>query len=144
MRPPLREIIEQIVREDGRYPDRAYHFVLMALQRVIRSLPKPRHISGAELSEGCRDLAIAEYGPLARTVLQYWGITTTEDFGELIFNLLDRGILIKTNADSKKDFIGVFDFDEAFKETFPSEKSSEKSGEERDDSTPPPVPPAPR
>lgn len=130
MNPTIHLIVERIVREDPRYPEKAYHFVLSALHRVISGLGEPRHISGAELSHGVRDLAIAEYGPLARTVLGHWNIVATEDIGEIVFNLLDRGILARTEEDSKADFAGVFDFDEAFEGTSPGTKDSGKRGGE--------------
>ncbi len=132
MREPLSlfEVIGKIVEEDLRYHEKAYLFVLSALNRTIDNLSEPRHITGRELSEGCRELALEEYGPFARDVLEYWGIRSTEDFGELIFNLLDWGILTKTREDSKDDFINVFDFSEAFQagllgERDPMEKEEE-------------------
>jgi uncharacterized repeat protein (TIGR04138 family) len=106
--------IEQILETDRRYPETAYRFVLDALTAVITSLPDPRHVSGRELCYGCRDMAIEEFGPLARTVLEHWNIRKTEDFGEIVFNLVERGLLAKTENDSRGDFAGVFDFDSAF------------------------------
>jgi uncharacterized repeat protein (TIGR04138 family) len=109
------------MENDLRYSLQAYLFILNALDRVVDNLLESRHVSGRELSEGCRELAVEEYGPFARTVLEYWGITSTKDFGELIFNLLDCGILTKTEEDSKEDFLDLYDFGEAFKDTFPWE-----------------------
>lgn len=108
------EYLDEILREDKRYPEMAYRFVLEALNNVIRSLPDPRHISGEELCFGCRDMAIEEFGPMARTVLEHWNIRSTEDLGEIVFNLVAKGLLSKTNEDKKEDFIDVYDFETAF------------------------------
>ena len=100
-----------------RYPqfnETAYLFVLSALHHVIEQLPGPRHISGPELAEGVRDLALTRFGPMARTVLEHWGIHATEDVGQIVFALVEAGILIKQDEDDLTDFVGVFDFDEAF------------------------------
>jgi uncharacterized repeat protein (TIGR04138 family) len=110
----ITECIERILEEDPRYPETAYRFVLDALNAVISSLPDPRHVNGRELCYGCRDMAIEEFGPLARTVLEHWNITRTEDFGEIVFRLVGKGLLAKTENDSRDDFAGVFDFDTAF------------------------------
>ncbi len=128
---PLFRIIEEIADKDRRYPEKAYLFILSALNRVIDSLPEPRHINGRELSEGCRALALEEYGPMARIVLNNWGITSTEDFGELVFNLLDHGILTKTEEDSREDFKGVYSFNEAFGGGLLGEESPTDKGEEQ-------------
>ena len=106
--------LEEILREDPRYPEMAYRFVLEALNNVIRTLPDPRHISGEELCYGCRDMAITEFGPMALTVLWHWNIRSTEDIGEIVFNLVGKGLLSKTDEDSREDFTGVYDFQTAF------------------------------
>ena len=67
------EILEQLRERDPRFHGKAYLFVLSALHAVMESLDRPRHISGRELAEGVRRLALDRFGPLARTVLQHWG-----------------------------------------------------------------------
>jgi uncharacterized repeat protein (TIGR04138 family) len=106
--------LEEILKEDPRYPEMAYRFVMEVLNGIIHSLPDPRHITGQELCYGCRDMAIEEFGPMARTVLQHWNIKNTGDFGEIVFNLVGKGLLAKTDQDSKSDFIDVFSFDTEF------------------------------
>jgi uncharacterized repeat protein (TIGR04138 family) len=113
------EIFERLLESDPRYPERAYVFLLLALQRVIEQLPAPRHVSGRELVHGCRELALDLFGPLARTVLEHWQIRNTSAFGDLVFNLLELGVLSKTDEDSREDFADVFDFDEAFSRAYP-------------------------
>jgi uncharacterized repeat protein (TIGR04138 family) len=84
------------------------------LHYVIGHLPEPRHISGRELAEGVRDLALERFGPLARTVLEHWGIRATGNVGDVVFALVEAGVLIKQDEDGPEDFLGVYDFDEAF------------------------------
>lgn len=73
-----------------------------------------RHVSGQQLCRGLKDFAIKQYGLLARTVLSRWGITTTEDFGRIVFAMIEAGLMRKTEDDTLEDFREVFDFDEAF------------------------------
>lgn len=111
----LDDVVLDKLRE--RYPgyhETAYVFVLSALHHVIEHLPEPRHISGRELAEGVRDLAIVRFGPMARDVLEHWGVRESTDVGRLVFALVEAGILIKQEEDELADFEGVFDFDSAF------------------------------
>lgn len=117
------EALNQILAEDRRYGEPAYFFIREALDFTIKLLAKPaggqgRHVTGAELLEGIRQYALKEYGPMAKRVLNHWGIRRCEDFGDLVFNLVDKGILGKTDQDKREDFAGGYDFDEAFAEPF--------------------------
>ena len=85
---------------------------------MLERLPEPRHITGAELAEGARSLAIDRYGPMARTVLEFWGISATEDLGRLVFALVEAGVLIKQEEDTIDEFVDVFDFEEAFERRY--------------------------
>ncbi|NJD11595.1 MAG: hypothetical protein FIB01_14570 [Gemmatimonadetes bacterium] len=96
-----------------------YVFVLSALHHVLQGLPEPRHISGRELAEGVRDLALEKFGPMARTVLEHWGIHESGDVGDVVFALVDAGILIKQDGDTRADFENVFEFDDAFRSPYP-------------------------
>ena len=127
------EALEQILRDDPRYDLEAYVFIREALDFTIKMLSKPvegpgRHVSGAELLEGIRQYALQEFGPLSKTVLNQWGITRCVDFGDLVFNLVEKGVLGKTDQDKKEDFSGGYDFDEAFRTPF---KPAKKSGAPR-------------
>ncbi len=108
------EKIRQLVKKDGRYRLEAYCFVFEALDYTLRRLGEHRHVTGRELCEGIRDLAIEKFGPLASTVFAYWGVTRTEDFGAIVFNLVDAGLMGKTETDSIEDFHDVYDFEEVF------------------------------
>lgn len=113
------EALSQIVAEDPRYDEHAYLFVREALDHTIQTLNKPtegpgRHVTGRELLDGIRDYALQEFGPMAPRVLSHWGIKECEDFGEMVFNLVNKGILGKTDKDSKTDFANGYDFHDAF------------------------------
>ena len=115
--------IADLVERDPRYSYEAYEFVFAALshtQRALGRLPgkgevpeTQYHVSGRELVEGVRDLAVREFGFMARIVFRMWGITRTADFGEIVFNLIEAELMSKTTDDSRADFHEVFDLDEA-------------------------------
>lgn len=113
------QVMDRLRERHPRYQETAYIFLLSALHHVLQRLDEPRHITGRELAEGVRDLAIVRFGPMARTVLEHWGIATTADVGEIVFALVDCGILIKQQGDSISDFQDVFDFEEAFDRDYP-------------------------
>jgi len=105
-----------LIRErDGRYHERGYLFVLAALEYAQGRLPARRHLSGAELTWACRDFALEQFGLLATSVLEYWGIATTEDFGRIVFLLIDVGLLARQDSDRIEDFERVYDFAEVFR-----------------------------
>ncbi len=112
-------VLARLRERNPRYTEAAYLFVLTALQYVIDSLDEPRHISGQELARGCRDLALERYGPMARTVLEHWGIHSTDDMGAIVYALIDCRVLTKQDSDSPDDFLDVFDFEEAFERNYP-------------------------
>lgn len=97
---------------------RAYVFVLHAVREVTGKLPERRHISGGELLEGVKNLAVTRYGLTARMVLEHWGVTATEDIGDIVFALADVGLLVKTEDDRPEDFENVFDFAETFEKNY--------------------------
>ena len=113
------EILDQLQERNPRFHPRSYEFVLRALHSVIRSLDEPRHITGRELTDGVRELALGQYGPLARTVLEHWGIHETEDVGRVVFAMVEQGILVKEDEDHQEDFTDLFDFEEVFDLDYP-------------------------
>lgn len=100
------------------YTPEAYEFVLHALNYTLRELGEQRHVSGSELSDGIRRLARSEFGPMAKHVLNAWGIHTTRDFGEVVFALVGSGHLRKTDEDRIEDFEDRFDFQQAFERDY--------------------------
>jgi uncharacterized repeat protein (TIGR04138 family) len=110
----IEELLENIVLEDNRYNVDAYHFVREGLDFTVKSLRSPRHVNGGELLNGIREYALEEYGPMAKRVLAEWGITCCEDIGCIVFNLVNVGLLGKTEDDSLEDFKKGYDFNDAF------------------------------
>jgi len=104
----------KVLDKDKRYNPEAYSFVMAGLDFTMKKLKRKGHVTGHELAEGLKDYAIEEFGPMARTVLEYWGIKSTDDFGEIVFNMIDAGMLGKTEQDSKSDFNNVYDFKTVF------------------------------
>ena len=112
-------VMDRIRLREPRFHEHAYLFVLSALEYCQTKLPERRHLSGRELIDGCRGLAIDRYGLLARTVLEYWGVTATSDFGDIVFTLVDLGLLQSQPSDTRDDFADVFDFEDAFDRDYP-------------------------
>lgn len=112
----------EVLTSAGPYPIEAYDFVRDGLSFTSQQLqddddrlPRDdRHISGQELCLGLRDFAIDRYGLLALSVLNNWNITRTEDFGRIVYAMIDAGLMTRTDDDSPEDFRGVYNFSEAF------------------------------
>ena len=111
-----------------RYHQNAYQFVFQALEFTQERLERgpqtadaeeqDAHISGQELLEGIRDLALDQFGMMAKTVFNCWRVRGTDDFGRIVFELVERGEMRKTDSDRLRDFYGVFDFDEVFERNY--------------------------
>lgn len=117
------EALSLILAKDQRYHREAYLFVREALDHTQKSVGKEkhgclRHVSGQELLEGIRDLALEQFGPMAAMVLAEWGVNRCEDFGEIVFNMVEGGLLAKTEKDSRADFAGGYTFQDAFRKPF--------------------------
>ena len=113
------ELLDLLRERNPRFDPRSYSFVLDALNSVLNELGEKRHITGAELAEGVRQVAIERFGPLARTVLEHWGIHSTRDVGSVVFALVEQKILTTQEGDSPEDFADVFDFEEVFERNYP-------------------------
>lgn len=122
------EILERVLAKDTRYPRDAYLFVREGLDFTQKLITKEnkgqqRHVSGQELLDGIRQFALSEYGPMVTTVLEEWGIHNCQDFGEIVFNMVESGLLAKTEKDTREDFANGYEFDDAFRKPFlPSSK----------------------
>ena len=137
------KVIETIRAKDTRYGPDAYLFLREALDYTSKVLNKAsegprRHVSGKELIDGIRAYALQEFGPLALTVLRSWGIRLTADFGEIVFNLVESGILGRTEQDRKEDFADGYDFYDAFARPF-LPRARRRAGKSRAASARPPV-----
>ncbi len=108
------ERIRTLRKRDPRYAPEAYQFVFEALAHALGRAGERRHLSARELLEGIRDYAPLKFGQLALLVLNNWGVRSTEDFGEIVYNLIEAKLMGKTETDSKEDFRAVYDFHEAF------------------------------
>jgi len=113
------EILENLRARNPRFHGKGYLFLLSALHVVVERLEEPRHISGKELAHGVRDLALTRFGPMARTVLEHWGIHATDDLGEMVFAMVDCGVMMKQEEDRKEDFQDLYDFEEVFERDYP-------------------------
>ena len=129
--PSFEESVEQILAKDSRYHRDAYSFLREALdhtQKLIGKQPKKneiRHVTGQELLKGIREYALQQFSPMALTVLEAWGVQRCEDFGAIVFNMVEAKLLAKTEKDSQDDFKSGYDFHDAFRKPFlPSGKVS--------------------
>jgi uncharacterized repeat protein (TIGR04138 family) len=128
----LRNDLAGVLTGDPRYSIHAYAFVFEALE-YTKNLKRraqhrargtasassaTRHVTGRELCEGARRFALEQYGLLALTVLRQWGLCSTSDLGEIVYNLIASGDLEKTPSDSRADFNNVFDFEDVFRRGF--------------------------
>jgi uncharacterized repeat protein (TIGR04138 family) len=130
------EALDRMLAKDTRYQRDAYLFVRESLdytQKMVNKGSKTeprqgagerstenrvRHVSGQELLAGIRAFAIEQFGPMALSVLQEWGVQRCEDFGEIVFAMVENNLLAKTKNDSRDDFKGGYDFAEAFRRPF--------------------------
>ena len=121
--PNFDEVLEKIRANDSRYHREAYLFVREGLDYAQKQLSKTnkgqmRHITGQELAEGLREFGLAQFGPMTLMVLSEWGVRQCEDFGEIVFNMVEHGLLSKTESDRREDFKSCYDFNEAFRKPF--------------------------
>ncbi len=109
----LEDKLDLILARDNRYRAEAYAFVLAALSFTIQRKGVDGHVTAAELMAGIRDFAVQQFGPLARSVFEYWGIARSAAFGDLVFNMIDVGVLGRQESDTRADFNdAAFDLNE--------------------------------
>jgi uncharacterized repeat protein (TIGR04138 family) len=110
--------LDAVLSRDPRFQRDAYHFIREALDYTQGLYSKSGHVSGTELLEGIRDYALKQYGPMTLLVLEEWGVRRCEDFGDIVFNLIEAQVLKKTDRDRREDFAGGYEFQEAFRKPF--------------------------
>ncbi|MCG3178993.1 MAG: hypothetical protein BIFFINMI_01323 [Phycisphaerae bacterium] len=121
---PEQKSIEDILLANGHYPPEAFAFVQRGLAWTVEQLgrsEKPegeRHVSGQELSRGLCNFALHEWGLLARTVLESWNVRRTDDFGKIVFYLIENSLMQKQPEDSIEDFHAVYEFLPAMDRTY--------------------------
>jgi uncharacterized repeat protein (TIGR04138 family) len=119
------DAIAKALTSKGPYPIEAYQFIREGLEYSVgrvqaggrdahSSATDGNHVTGQQLCMGLLDFAIARYGMLAPAVLERWRIHRTDDFGRMVFAMIDVGIMAKTPSDSMEDFRSVYDFAEVF------------------------------
>ncbi|MEE2710392.1 MAG: Minf_1886 family protein [Gemmatimonadota bacterium] len=111
-------ILDNIINRDNRYSRQAYCFLMDALKHTTGSLPVRRHVTGQELSMGIRDYAIEQFGIAVPLIFEQWGISSTRDFGEMVFNMVNAGLMRKTDEDDISDFEDAYDFKTEFDTNF--------------------------
>ncbi len=124
--PDFAEITTLICKEDPRFDRKAYDFVRLGLDQTVKELRKKdavradrsRHVTGPELLDGLRLYALDQFGPLAKTVLNSWGVRRGRDFGDIVFNLIEYNVFSKTESDRREDFADTYDFEDAFVKPF--------------------------
>ncbi len=114
MQHTLNNILTDICHQDPRYKEDAYEFLLESLSFSQKKFKRSKHVSGRELLEGIKVLLMEKFGPMTLPVLKHWGIEKTEDFGNIVFNLVDKRVLTKTDEDNIENFRDVYDFDKVF------------------------------
>ncbi len=119
------EALDQILANDMRYSRDAYLFVRDALDFSKRQIHKEKsekreekHVTPHELLDGIRLFALNQFGPMVTTVFEAWGIRQCNDFGDIVFNMVEIGLLAKTEKDNRDDFQNGYDFTEAFCKPF--------------------------
>ena len=117
------EVLEQILARDARFSRDAYLFVRESLDFTQKLISKEnkgdiRHVTGQEMLEGIRQYALQQFGPMAVTVFEEWGVKSCRDFGVIVFNMVEIGLLAKTDKDSHDDFQNGYDFTDAFRKPF--------------------------
>ena len=117
------EAVDLITAKDVRFARDAYTFVREALDFTQKLAVKEarsgiRHVSGQELLDGIRKFALGQFGPMAATVFEEWGVKSCRDFGEIVFNMVEIGLLARTEKDSRDDFQNGYDFTDAFRKPF--------------------------
>lgn len=116
------EAVAVLTDADSRYHADAYFFLRDGLDHAVklrkRKLGESGHVTGQQLCEGLRQLAVKSFGPMVPVVFEYWGIRRTDDFGDMVWNLIELGVFGRTENDSREDFRNVYSFREAFVEPY--------------------------
>lgn len=114
----MEESILDICRRNARYRPEAYRFIYEALDYTLTKVGEQRHVTGRELCEGIREVALDRFGMLAPEVFREWGVIRTDDFGEIVFTLCEAGLLGRTEQDTRDDFRNIYDFEKVFVRDF--------------------------
>ena len=113
------EVLDKILTQDPRFQRDAYLFLREALEFTQKLINKERGnvrqpVTGRELLDGIRQYALQQFGPMTITVFEEWGLRTSKDFGDIVFNMVEGGLLAKTETDTREDFKDGYNFTDAF------------------------------
>tara|TARA_B100000965_G_C19498632_1_gene716387 strand:+ start:66 stop:500 length:435 start_codon:yes stop_codon:yes gene_type:complete len=138
-KPDFHDAVEEVLKMDSSYSEDSYYFLQEVLLQAVDKQRKAsggenKHVSGAELLAAFRERMLKQFGPMSMTLLQEWGLSCSEDVGKMVFNLIEVGAFGKSERDQEEDFIGVYDFEEAFVDPFlpKSKRLGKKSNDSHD------------
>jgi len=129
---PFHFAVQLSVNKDPRYHPHAYEFVKDALHVAAKHFCEGKddqHVTGPQVLEGVRLYALAEYGPMSFTILGEWGVSSGDDVGNIVYNLIEASYFGKNDSDSLQDFSGGFDFEKALTEPFKPISKRLKAGD---------------
>src|ERR1700737_1022047 len=131
MQKSFNEMVEEIIERNPRYDKEAYIFLKEALELTIKLKKRGKseigsHVDAAELLDGFKQLALKEFGPMAMTVLEYWGVREWRDLGRVVFDLIGAGVFGKTDSDTLEDFDQGLDFHAVFVAPFETGNAKQK------------------
>ncbi len=125
--------LHELVAQDKRYSIEAYFFVRDALGYASDSLElkktfqhgaetiesnEEHHLTGQQLCEAIREYALSQFGYMTRIVLKNWGVQATSDFGEIVYNMIEIGLMKKSPKDHRSHFDNVYEFKDVFDSQF--------------------------
>ncbi|MBI3314949.1 MAG: hypothetical protein HYZ86_03270 [Candidatus Omnitrophica bacterium] len=111
-------IVSKICRTDPSYHPEAYEFIMEALNYSRKRFKGAKHVTGAQLLKGIKGLLLKKFGPMTLTILNFWGVKTTDDFGHMVYNLVEHKILSKDAHDHYESFQNAYDFEEVFDKNY--------------------------
>ena len=129
--------VVSILKRDKRFDPHAYFFLKDALDFTLKRVAETnsgqvRHVSGPELLAGFRDYSLEQFGPMASTLMNEWGVRKCQDVGDMVFHLIEEQVFGKQDSDTPEDFSEVFDFEESLVKPFlPRHKDATKAGKPR-------------
>jgi len=117
------ESVISILNRDTRYDGQAYLFLKDALDYTLKRVMEEqsgrgRHVSGEELLKGFRDYALEQFGPMAVTLMEEWGVSECSDVGNMVFRLIEEQVFGKQESDTREDFEGSFDLIKSLRDPF--------------------------
>lgn len=95
------------MRTHQEYAEEAYSFVRESMETAKEQCGKTgenTHVSAKELYMGTCKHALESFGPLAPEVLAYWGVSSADDIGAIVYNLIEAGVFGRSKGDTREQF----------------------------------------